>query len=74
MAYDENLAERIRAVLNDQPAVTERKMFGGLAFLVAGNMACGIVGEASCSALARTGPTPRWTRPTRGRWTSPAAP
>ena len=45
MAYDESLSERIRVVLNDQPAVTERKMFGGLAFLVAGNMACGIVGE-----------------------------
>lgn len=39
MAYDEGLAERIRHLLADEPGVTERKMFGGLAFLVDGNMA-----------------------------------
>jgi TfoX/Sxy family transcriptional regulator of competence genes len=55
MAYDENLAERIRAVLKDQPAVSERKMFGGLAFLVAGNMACGIVGEELMLRLGKDG-------------------
>lgn len=44
MAFDEDFADRIRALLADQPAVSERKMFGGLAFLIAGNMACGIVG------------------------------
>jgi TfoX/Sxy family transcriptional regulator of competence genes len=38
MAYDEELAERIRGLLPDVP-VTEKKMFGGLAFLVGGNMA-----------------------------------
>jgi TfoX/Sxy family transcriptional regulator of competence genes len=36
--YDEKLAERIRAVLGDEQELTERRMFGGLAFLVAGNM------------------------------------
>src|ERR687898_941360 len=45
MAYDENLADRIRAALATTPDVSERKMFGGLAFLVAGHMACGIVGN-----------------------------
>lgn len=39
MAYDEVLAERIREQLLGEPHVTERKMFGGLAFLVDGNMA-----------------------------------
>jgi TfoX/Sxy family transcriptional regulator of competence genes len=39
MPYDERLAERIRELLPPRPRVTERKMFGGLAFLVGGNMA-----------------------------------
>jgi hypothetical protein len=38
MAYDEHLAERIRGLLPEEP-VTEKKMFGGLAFLVGGHMA-----------------------------------
>lgn len=41
MAYDEALAKRIRGLLNG-PAVEERKMFGGLAFLVGGRMCCGV--------------------------------
>jgi TfoX/Sxy family transcriptional regulator of competence genes len=39
MAYDEALAGRIRALVAAEPAVTEQKMFGGLAFLIGGNMA-----------------------------------
>lgn len=39
MAYDEHLADRIRELLADHDAVTEKRMFGGLAFLVHGNMA-----------------------------------
>jgi TfoX/Sxy family transcriptional regulator of competence genes len=38
MAYDEDLARRLRALLADEDAVTEKKMFGGLAFLIGGNM------------------------------------
>ena len=45
MAYDEGLATRVREVLDDQPGVAEKQMFGGLAFLVHGNMACGVRGE-----------------------------
>jgi TfoX/Sxy family transcriptional regulator of competence genes len=45
VAYDEGVAERIRDVLADDPDVTERQMFGGIAFLCAGNMSVGIVGE-----------------------------
>ncbi len=39
MAYDEELADRVREVVQDEPALTEKKMFGGLAFLINGNMA-----------------------------------
>jgi TfoX/Sxy family transcriptional regulator of competence genes len=39
MAYDEDLADRLRELLADEDAVTEKKMFGGLAFLLHGNMA-----------------------------------
>jgi TfoX/Sxy family transcriptional regulator of competence genes len=39
MAYDEDLANRIRELIAGDPAVTEKQMFGGLAFLVGGNMA-----------------------------------
>lgn len=45
MAYDEDLANRIREALADEPAVTERRMFGGLAFLVAGHMAVAASGQ-----------------------------
>lgn len=45
MAYDEGLAERLRDVLSEQAGVTEKKMFGGLAFLWQGHMFCGIAGE-----------------------------
>jgi TfoX/Sxy family transcriptional regulator of competence genes len=39
MAYDEQLADRIRGQLNHEPGLTEKRMFGGLAFLINGNMA-----------------------------------
>jgi TfoX/Sxy family transcriptional regulator of competence genes len=42
VAYDEALAARVRAELSGEDAVTERKMFGGIAFMVAGNMALGV--------------------------------
>lgn len=45
MAFDEALADRIRDVLSARADVSERKMFGGVAFMVAGNMACGVLGE-----------------------------
>lgn len=45
MAFDEELAARVRRQLAGREAVTEKRMFGGLAFLVRGNMCCGVVGE-----------------------------
>jgi TfoX/Sxy family transcriptional regulator of competence genes len=43
MAYDEVLAQRVREALREQPGITEKKMFGGVAFLFNGNMACGVI-------------------------------
>jgi hypothetical protein len=45
MAYDEDLAARIRELLADEPGVVEKKMFGGLAFLIGGYMAVGVSGQ-----------------------------
>jgi len=53
MAYDEALADRIRDVLAARPDVEEREMFGGIAFMLTGNMACGVIGE---DLLVRLGP------------------
>jgi TfoX/Sxy family transcriptional regulator of competence genes len=53
MAYDEGLAQRVREALANSPGLTEKKMFGGLCFLIGGNMACGIVGE---ELMVRVGP------------------
>ena len=53
MAYDQGLADRIRSVLEGEPGVVERAMFGGLAFMVDGNMACGVVGG---DLMVRVGP------------------
>jgi TfoX/Sxy family transcriptional regulator of competence genes len=51
MAYDEALAERIRELLAGEAGVTEQKMFGGLAFLIGGNMAIAASGQGG--ALVR---------------------
>ena len=45
MAYDEELADRIRELVAGVPSLTEKKMFGGLAFLVGGNMAVAASGQ-----------------------------
>jgi TfoX/Sxy family transcriptional regulator of competence genes len=45
MAYDEELAQRIRALLGDRANLNEKKMFGGLAFLISGNMAIAASGQ-----------------------------
>ncbi len=45
MAYDEHLAQRIRELLSIEPDLTEMKMFGGLAFLINGNMSVSASGQ-----------------------------
>lgn len=53
MAYDKQLAERIRAFADGHPGLSEKQMFGGIAFLVNGNMACGVTHER---LMVRVGP------------------
>jgi TfoX/Sxy family transcriptional regulator of competence genes len=55
VAYDEELAERLRELLYNEPQLTERKMFGGLAFLINGNMAIAASGQGG--VLVRVDPT-----------------
>ena len=45
VAYDEELAARVRQLVSGEAGVAEKKMFGGLAFLVGGNMAVGVSGQ-----------------------------
>ncbi len=52
MAYDEGLAQRIRELLQGEEGVAEKEMFGGIAFMLSGNMACGVIGS---DLIARVG-------------------
>jgi len=54
MAYDQELADRIRRLIGDAPGLTEKKMFGGLAFLIGGNMAIAASGQGG--AMVRVDP------------------
>jgi TfoX/Sxy family transcriptional regulator of competence genes len=45
MAYDEQLADRVREALSARPEISERKMFGGIGFMIAGKMSVGVIGE-----------------------------
>jgi TfoX/Sxy family transcriptional regulator of competence genes len=45
MAYSEELAQRVHSILNEVPGLVEKKMFGGVSYIVNGNMACGVIGE-----------------------------
>lgn len=63
MAHDEELADRVRAVLAGEEDLSERKMFGGLAFMVNGNMACGIVKEELMLRLEAEGADAALERP-----------
>ena len=69
MAYDEDLAERIRALLSQQRGVTEKKMFGGLAFLIGGNMAIAASGQGGVLVRVDPGRADRlvYTTPAEGQ-------
>lgn len=66
MAYDEHLAERVRSGMADVAGTSEKKMFGGIAFMVHGNMAVGVLnselmvraGDAVDSLLSEPGARP----------------
>lgn len=53
MAYDEGLAQRIREAVEERPEISEKRMFGGLCFLLAGNMCFGVVAD---ELMVRVGP------------------
>ncbi|HSD52287.1 MAG TPA: TfoX/Sxy family protein [Candidatus Methylomirabilis sp.] len=53
MSYDESIADRVRTVLASRGDVIEKRMFGGLAFLVRGHMCCGVLGS---HLVVRVGP------------------
>jgi hypothetical protein len=53
MAYDDYLADRIRQRLGKRRGLTEKEMFGGLGFMLNGNICCGIIGD---EMIARVGP------------------
>jgi TfoX/Sxy family transcriptional regulator of competence genes len=53
MAYNKKLAARVRAIVGEDPALTERNMFGGVAFMLNGNMFCGITRD---DLMVRVGP------------------
>ncbi len=55
MAYDEVLCTRVLDALADRDDVAERKMFGGWALMLAGNMACGVMGEDLLVRVGREG-------------------
>jgi TfoX/Sxy family transcriptional regulator of competence genes len=58
MLYDEKLAERLRHVLADRESVTEQRMFGGLCFLLQGNMLCGVHRERLMFRVGKVEPLP----------------
>jgi len=53
MAYDEGLAERLREILAEDPNVEEKRMFGGLSFLMNGNLSVGVIAD---ELIVRVGP------------------
>ena len=53
MAFDQALADRVRAALAKRRGIKERKMFGGIAFMLNGNMCCGVLGK---DLVLRVGP------------------
>jgi hypothetical protein len=53
MAYDETLASRVRTILQAEQGVSERQAFGGISFLINGNMSVGVIGD---ELVVRVGP------------------
>lgn len=67
MSYNKQLAKKVREILHGNDGLSEKPLFGGLAFMLNGNMACGVVGE---ELMVRVGPEnyqealgQRYTRP-----------
>jgi hypothetical protein len=63
MAYNTNLAARMQAVIAEIANVSEKKMFGGVAFLVNGNMACGVHGDGMIVRVGEAGHAAAMSQP-----------
>jgi hypothetical protein len=63
MAYDEVLAQRLREQLGDVPELSEKRMFGGLAFLERGNMVVGVHGDGLLARVGEEGTDGALARP-----------
>jgi hypothetical protein len=70
MPYDEPLAERIQTLIGDRRGVTEKHMFGGLAFMLDGNMCCGVMKDRIMLRLGPGGVQRRSKNLTPSRWIS----
>ena len=69
MAYDEDLADRIREQVHGEPNLKEQRMFGGLAFLVGGHMAVAASGQGGLMLRCDPDATDDlWTSPAPRRW------
>jgi hypothetical protein len=69
VAYDEDLANRIREIVQGEPGLTEKRMFGGLAFLINGNMAVSASGQGGLLLRVDPADTPALVeRPEAGRF------
>jgi len=67
MAYSEAAAERLRGRFSGRKDVVEKKMFGGLAFLVRGNMCCGVLGDRLMVRVGPAGYEEALSRPHAGK-------
>ena len=74
MAYDEILAGRLRTALKDLAPASEKKMFGDIAFMLNGNMCCGVINDLLMARVDRTHMKQRLPSRMRGLWTSRASP
>ncbi len=63
MAYDEDLADRVRALLKRRKGFSEKKMFGGICFLLNGNMCCGVTTDDLMLRLGPEGAVDALTEP-----------
>lgn len=63
MPYNAQLAERIRAILGDEPDLVEQKMFGGLSFMLAGNLCVGLLGDDLVVRVPKEAAAATSTRP-----------
>ena len=63
MAYDEKIADRVRRALAGRRGLAEKKMMGGICFMLAGNMCCGVSGSALLVRVGREAYPSMLTRP-----------